>query len=182
MNARNELMEHILEHSLKRGEFTLASGRKSNYYFNGKMTSLDARGAYLIGRVFLAMIADDVPRAVGGLTLGADPIVGAIITLAGMEDLDLKGFIVRKAAKGHGTKSRVEGPLAEGDDVIVIEDVVTTGGSAMEAIEAVEEMGCRVRRVLAVVDREEGGRENLEERGYRLESIFTASELLAAGD
>jgi orotate phosphoribosyltransferase len=181
MNARDDLMQHILEHSFRRGEFTLASGRKSDYYINGKMTTLEARGAYLVARVFLAMIGDDVPRAVGGLTLGADPIVGAMLSLAGMEDLDLKGFIVRKAAKEHGTRSRVEGPLEEGDDVAVIEDVVTTGGSALAAIEAAEEMGCRVRRVLAVVDREEGGKENLEERGCRLESIFTTSELLAAG-
>lgn len=182
MNTRDELMRHILAHSLKRGEFTLASGRKSNYYINGKLTTLDARGAYLIARVFLAMVGDDVPRAVGGLTLGADPIVGAMLSLAGLEDLDLKGFIVRKAAKDHGTKSRVEGPLAEGDTVAIIEDVVTTGGSAFQAIEAAEEMGCTVKRVLAVVDREEGGREAMEERGYRLESIFTASELLAASD
>lgn len=182
MNARDDLMRHILEHSLKRGEFTLASGRRSNYYINGKLTTLDARGAYLVARVFLAMLADDVPRAVGGLTLGADPIVGAMLALGGLEDLDLRGFIVRKAVKDHGTKSRVEGPLAEGDTVAIIEDVVTTGGSAFEAIEAVEAIGCTVKRVLAVVDREEGGREAMEERGYRLESIFTASELLAAGE
>lgn len=181
MNVRDELMGRLVEHSLKRGEFTLASGKKSNYYFNGKLTTLDARGAYLVARVFLAMIGDDVPRGVGGLTLGADPIVGSMLALAGMEDLELKGFIVRKAAKEHGTKSRVEGPLAAGDSVVVIEDVVTTGGSALQAIEAVEEMGCEVRRVLAVVDREEGGRENLEARGYTLESIFTAKELLAVG-
>ena len=181
MTTRDELMRHLVEHSLKRGEFTLASGKKSNYYFNGKLTTLDGRGAYLVARVFLAMVADDVPRAVGGLTLGADPIVGSMLALAGLEDLELKGFIVRKAAKGHGTKSRVEGPLSEGDDVVIIEDVVTTGGSALDAIEAVEEMGCRVSRVLAVVDRQEGGRENLKERGYPLESIFTAKELLAAG-
>ncbi len=180
MTTRDELMRHLLEHSLKRGDFTLASGKKSNYYFNGKMTTLDGRGAYLVARVFMAMIADDVPGAIGGLTLGADPIIGSMLALAGMEDLNLKGFIVRKAAKGHGTKSRVEGPLSEGDSVIVIEDVVTTGGSALEAIEAIKEIGCEVRRVLAVVDRQDGGRENLEAGGYKLESIFTAQELLDA--
>jgi len=179
MTTREELMRHVREHSLRRGDFTLTSGKKSTYYINGKLTTLDARGAYLVGRIFLAMLADDVPDAVGGLTLGADPIVGAMLSLAGLEDISVKGFIVRKAAKGHGTKSRVEGPLAEGDRVVIIEDVVTTGGSALEAIEAVEAMGCEVRRVLAVVDREEGGTENLKERGYRLESIFTAAELLA---
>jgi len=180
MTKRDELMAHILEHSLRTGEFTLSSGKKSNYYINGKLTTLDGRGAYLVARVFLAMIADDVPDAVGGLTLGADPIVGAMLGLAGLEDLPLKGFIVRKAAKGHGTKSRVEGPLAQGDRVVIIEDVVTTGASALEAIEGIRELGCEVRRVLAVVDREEGGRENLAAQGYQLESIFTAHELLAA--
>jgi orotate phosphoribosyltransferase len=125
------------------------------------------------------MIADDVPEAVGGLTLGADPIVGAMLALAGLEDLRLKGFIVRKATKDHGTKSLVEGPLAEGDRVVIVEDVITTGGSSLQAIAAVKDLGCEVSRVLVVVDREEGARENLSKEGYRLENIFTASELLA---
>jgi len=182
MSTRDELMKHILRHSLRTGEFTLASGKKSNYYINGKLTTLQSRGAYLTGRVFLAMIGDDVPDAVGGLTLGADPIVGAMLSLAGLEDLALNGFIVRKKAKDHGTKSLIEGPLQKGDRVVIIEDVVTTGGSSMEAITAVKELGCEVKKVLAVVDREEGGRENLAKEGYRLESIFTASELLAAAE
>jgi orotate phosphoribosyltransferase len=180
MTTRDELMTRLIEQSLRTGEFTLASGRKSDYYINGKLTTLDGRGAYLIARVFMAMIADDVPDAVGGLTLGADPIVGAMLSMAGMEDLPLKGFIVRKASKDHGTRSLVEGPLAEADRVIIIEDVVTTGASALEAVDAVAALGCDVRKVIAVVDREEGGRKNLEARGLHLESIFTASELLAA--
>jgi orotate phosphoribosyltransferase len=178
MTIRDELMDRLVERSLQRGEFTLASGKKSSYYFNGKLTTLDARGAYLISRVFLAMLSDDVPDAVGGLTLGADPIVGSMIAMAGMEDLDLKGFIVRKATKEHGTKSLVEGPLAEGDSVVIIEDVVTTGGSSMQAIAAVREMGCKVKKVLAVVDREEGGKANLAGQGIQLDAIFTARELL----
>jgi len=180
MTTRDELMTRLIERSLRTGDFTLASGRKSNYYINGKLTTLDSRGAYLIARVFMAMIADDVPDAVGGLTLGADPIVGSMLSMAGMEDLPLKGFIVRKASKDHGTRSLVEGPLGEGDRVVIIEDVVTTGGSALEAVDAVVALGCEVKKVVAVVDREEGGPENLEARGLRLESIFTASELLAA--
>lgn len=179
MTTRDELFKHIVNHSLKKGDFTLASGRKSNYYINGKMSTLDARGAYLTARVFMAMIADDVPDAVGGLTLGADPIVGAMLALAGLEDLRLKGFIVRKATKDHGTKSLVEGPLTKGDQVVIVEDTITTGGSSLQAIAAVKDMGCEVTRVLVVVDREEGARENLAKEGYRLESIFTASELLA---
>jgi orotate phosphoribosyltransferase len=179
VTKRDELIRHIVNHSLKKGDFTLASGRKSNYYINGKLSTLDAEGAYLTARIFMAMIADDVPDAVGGLTLGADPIVGSMLALAGLEDLKLKGFIVRKATKDHGTKSLVEGPLAKGDRVVIVEDVITTGGSSLQAIAAVKEMGCEVNRVLVIVDREEGARENLEKEGYRLESIFTASELLA---
>lgn len=179
MSMRDELLAHIATHALKKGDFTLASGRKSNYYINGKLSTLDARGAYLVARTFLAMIADDVPDAVGGLTLGADPIIGSMLALAGMEDLDMKGFIVRKATKDHGTQSLVEGPADGVEKVVIIEDVVTTGGSSMKAIAAIEELGCKVTRVLAVVDREQGGRENLKEKGYRLESIFTAKELLA---
>jgi orotate phosphoribosyltransferase len=180
MTLRDELLQHLLTHSFKTGDFTLASGRKSKYYINGKLTTLDARGAYLVARTFLAMIADDVPDAVGGLTLGADPIVGSMLSLAGLEDMAVRGFIVRKQSKDHGTKSLVEGPLREGDRVVVIEDVVTTGGSSMQAVEAVRASGCEVRRVLAIVDREEGGRQNLAEAGLSLEAIFTASELLKA--
>jgi orotate phosphoribosyltransferase len=179
MNYRDELIKHVTTHSLKKGEFTLASGRKSNYYINGKLSTLDARGAYLVARTFLAMLTDDVPDAIGGLTLGADPIIGSMLSLAGLEDLQLKGFIVRKEAKGHGTKSQVEGPLTGDEEVVIIEDVVTTGGSSMIAIKALESAGCKVKRVLAVVDREEGGKDNLAAEGYHLESIFTASELLA---
>jgi orotate phosphoribosyltransferase len=179
MSIRDELIEHITTHSLKKGDFTLASGKKSNYYINGKMSTLDSRGAYLVARTFLAMIADDVPDAIGGLTLGADPIIGSMLALAGLEDLQIKGFIVRKATKDHGTRSLVEGPMDGVKKVVIIEDVVTTGGSSMKAIEAIEELGCRVTRVLAVVDREQGGKETLKEKGYRLESIFTAKELLA---
>ncbi len=178
MSHRDELLELLKTKSLQKGDFTLASGQKSTYYINGKLSTLDARGAYLTARIFLAMLADDVPDAVGGLTLGADPIVGAMLSMAGMEDLALKGFIVRKAAKGHGTQSLIEGPLAEGDRAVVIEDVVTTGGSSLQAIEAVRAMGCRVDRVLVAVDRQQGGKENLREAGCRLESIFDIGELL----
>jgi len=178
MTQRDELLDHLMEHAFKRGDFTLVSGQKSTYYINGKLTTLDARGAYLAARIFLAMLADDVPDAVGGLTLGADPIVGSILALAGMEDLELKGFIVRKEAKGHGTKSLVEGPLAAGDRAVVIEDVVTTGSSSMKAVEAIREAGCTVDRVFALVDRDQGGAANLGEAGCRLEAIFHIKELL----
>jgi orotate phosphoribosyltransferase len=179
MTQRDELLEILMKNSFKRGEFTLASGAKSNYYINGKLSTLDSRGAYLVARIFLAMIADDVPDAVGGLTLGADPIVGSMLSLAGMEDLPLRGFLVRKAAKQHGTQSLVEGALREGERVVIIEDVTTTGGSSLKAIEAVEALGCKVTKVLVIVDRQQGAQENLKRKGYRLESIFTIEELLS---
>ena len=168
-----------MKSSFKRGDFTLTSGAKSNYYINGKLTTLDSRGAYLLARIFLAMISDDAPNAIGGLTLGADPIIGSMLSLAGMEDLQLKGFIVRKAAKQHGTQSLIEGALSEGDRVAIIEDVTTTGGSSLKAIEAVEAVGCKVAKVLVIVDRQQGATENLKKKGYRLESIFTVEELLS---
>lgn len=181
MSHRDELLDLLLARSFQRGDFTLASGQKSTYYVDGKLTTLDARGAYLTARIMLALLADDVPDAVGGLTLGADPIVGSIIALAGMEDLELRGFIVRKDAKNHGTRSLVEGPLSKGDRVVIIEDVVTTGASSLQAIRAVRGIGCDVSRVLAVVDREQGGTTNLREEGCRLEAIFGIDELLRAG-
>lgn len=178
MSHRDELLNILVHRSLQKGDFTLASGQKSTYYINGKLTTLDARGAYLVSRIFLAMITDDVPDAIGGLTLGADPIIGSMLSLAGMADLELKGAIVRKEAKGHGTQSFIEGSLEKGDRVAVIEDVVTTGGSSAKAIQAVREMGCEVTRVLAIVDRQQGGKDNLKKMGCRLESIFTIDELL----
>jgi orotate phosphoribosyltransferase len=180
MSHRDELLEILVRRSLHRGDFTLASGQKSSYYIDGKLSTLDSRGAYLVARIFLAMLADDVPDAVGGLTLGADPIIGAMLALAGMEDLELKGFIVRKEAKNHGTQSLVEGSVSEGDRVVIVEDVVTTGGSSADAIQALREAGCEISRALAIVDRKQGGREDLREKGCRLESIFTVEELLEA--
>lgn len=180
MSYRDELFDLLMKYSFKRGEFTLSSGQKSTYYIDGKRTTLDARGGFLVARVFLAMLADDVPDAVGGLTLGADPIVGSMLALAGMEDLPLKGFIVRKEAKGHGTQSLVEGDVGEGDRAVIIEDVLTTGSSSLKAIQAVRDAGCTVDRVLAVVDREQGARANLKEAGCRMEAIFSINELLRA--
>lgn len=180
MTHREELLAILTRESLKKGDFTLSSGQKSTYYIDGKLTTLDARGAYLVARIFLAMISDDVPHAVGGMTLGADPIIGAMLSLAGMEDLSLKGLIVRKEAKGHGTRSLVEGSVAAGDRVVVIEDVVTTGGASLRAVEAVRGLGCEVKRILAIVDREQGARSNLDDAGCHLESIFSISELLDA--
>jgi orotate phosphoribosyltransferase len=180
MTYRDELRELLVSKSLRKGDFTLSSGQKSTYYIDGKLSTLDSRGAFLVARVFLAMISDDVPNAVGGLTLGADPIVGSMLALAGLEDLDLKGFIVRKQAKEHGTQSLVEGPVGKGDRAVIVEDVLTTGASSLKAIQAVRDAGCTVDRVLVIVDREQGGRENLKKAGCRVEAIYSVNELLRA--
>ncbi len=178
MHHRDELLKLLAVKALKRGEFTLASGAKSSYYINGKFCSLDSRGAYLTARIMLGLLKDNIPDAVGGLSLGADPIVGAMLALAGLEDLELKGFLVRKAQKNHGTMSMVEGPVCPDDKVVIIEDVITTGSSSIKAIQAAEKCGCKIVKVQSVVDRDEGASENLAKMGYRLESIFTVEELL----
>ena len=180
MSYRNELFELLMKYSFKRGDFTLSSGQKSTYYIDGKHTTLDSRGGFLVAKVFLAMIADDVPDAIAGLTMGADPIIGSMLTLAGMEDLPLKGLIVRKEPKAHGTQSLVEGTVADGNRVVIIEDVLTTGSSSIKAIDAVRDLGCSVDRVLAIVDREQGAKANLKEAGCRMEAIFSIDELLRA--
>ncbi len=159
--------------ALKRGQFTLASGRTSHYYFDGKQITLDSQGALLVAEGFLQAIDSDWPDAVGGLAIGADPITAALITLAGVRGRGLRGCLIRKEPKGHGTNQYVEGPVQPGDIVTVVEDVVTTGGSSLKAIERLEAFGCRVRRVLAIVDRLEGGRAAFESRGYRFDSLLT---------
>lgn len=181
---RTRLRAVLLERSLRRGDFTLASGARSSYYVDARTTTMSGIGQVLIGRLGLAALDDAgwQPHAIGGLTLGADPVAYAIAHAATLDGRQLDAFTVRKQSKDHGTGRRIEGGLADGATVVVTEDVVTTGGSALRAIEALEAAGATVLGVLAVVDREQGGRDRLEEAGYALVSLFTASELLAAQD
>ena len=153
---------------------TLSSGKQSTYYIDGRMTSLSTPGAFLAARLWLPFLRD--VQAVGGLTLGADPLVGAILCLAHQEQLPLNGFLVRKEVKQHGTMKQVEGPLEPGSCVAIVEDVVTSGGSAWKAIEAVTGLGCRVARVLALVDREEGAVDFFREKGYSYHPMFRKSD------
>lgn len=159
--------------AVKAGEFVLSSGKKSNLYIDCRKVTLHPEGAKLIGKIILDKIKGLKIDAVGGLTLGADPIIGAVITLG-----DIPGFIVRKKAKEHGTKQRIEGNLKPGWKVVIVEDVATTGASALEAIEAAEAAGAVVIKVISVVDREEGAAEALKK--YDFDSIFKKSELLPA--
>lgn len=184
MNDREALRALLRERSLERGEFTLSSGARSAYYIDGRRTTMSGRGQLLIGRVGLRAL-DDVgwtPDAVGGLTLGADPVAYAIAHAGALDGRSLDGFTVRKAPKEHGTGRRVEGPFQPGMEVVVVEDVITTGGSALRAAEAVRAEGGRVLGVLAVVDREEGARTRIGEAGLAMHALFTASALLEGVD
>ncbi len=177
MYDRQALMQLIRENALKFGDFTLASGRKSTYYLDGKQVTLDAVGAKLIAEGMLEILGDPLPAAVGGMSIGADPITGAMVALAGVQDRPLKGYMVRKESKGHGLKRYIEGPVEPGDEVAIVEDVVTTGGSSLLAIERAEEFGLKVIHVLAIVDRLEGGAEAFGQRGHPFTSLFTIRDL-----
>jgi len=177
MDKKDRLKKLVLEKAVKRGDFTLTSGQKSNYYINGKLIALTSDGLALMAEFFLDEIEKENADAVGGMVIGADPIVGAILALADQRGLKLDGFLVRKEPKGHGTRSQVEGPVKDGARVVIIEDVSTTGGSAKKAIDALKELNCEIVKVITLVDRQQGAAENFAKWGYRFKSIFTKEEL-----
>lgn len=177
MYDKSQLAELVQAKALKFGEFKLASGQISNYYLDGKQVTLDAAGACLVGAGILDILGDPLPAAVGGMSIGADPISAAVITMAGVQGKQLRGFMVRKEAKGHGLKRYIEGPVQPGEDVVIVEDVVTTGGSSLLAIERAEEFGLKVRRVVAIIDRLQGGREAFEQAGYQFDALLNIREL-----
>lgn len=184
--ARQELRAILLDKSVKTGDFTLASGAKSNLYVDCRVTTLDGRGAVLVGQLMLQLLRGEEQArgvkvdALGGLTLGADPIslATAIASSTAGENPALRCFVVRKEAKGHGRGGRIAGNFTEGDTVVVVDDVITTGDSTLKAIAAVEEAGAKVAFVVVLVDREEGGRANIESKGYPVASLFRRSELV----
>ncbi len=180
---REELLHLLHRLSFRLGEFTLASGKRSSFYVDARRTTMSGRGLVLVGELGLLAIRDAGWPAdlVGGLTLGADPVAYAIAAASQVRPPSLDAFTVRKEAKQHGTGSRIEGPFRRGAQVVIVEDVVTTGGSAKTAIDVVTEAGATVTGVLAVVDREEGGRQVLEEAGYSVVSLTTLQELSAMG-
>ena len=170
------LLELALERSaIRYGDFTLSSGRKSAYYFDGRLLSLDPEGAHLIGKAMLPLLSNAGVAAIGGPTLGADPIVAAVAMASWQQGTPLPAFIVRKEAKEHGTAQLIEGPLPPpGTSVAIVDDACTTGGSLFHAIAAAEEAGCTVGLVMAVLDRNEGGSDTIRQRGYRFASLLTA--------
>jgi orotate phosphoribosyltransferase len=175
-----ELRDIIRRKSLRIGDFTLASGRKSSYYLDCRTTTLDPRGALLIAQLILeGMRSRNIQAdAVGGMTLGADPIATAVAVVSGLEDTPLPAFIVRKETKGHGTRRGIEGYDGKpGSRVIVVDDVCTTGDSILRAAEKAEEAGYEVSATFCVVDREEGGTELIAKK-YPFYALFTAKELM----
>jgi orotate phosphoribosyltransferase len=178
---KERLAEIILGRSFKYSDnppFTLASGRKSNYYFNCKPTTLDPEGMNLIGTIIFDMLKDSDITAAGGLTLGADPIANALSVISYQKGKPIKSFIVRKDVKDHGTKSAIEGNVRAGEKVAIIDDVITTGGSTITAIEQARKEGLSVQRVITLIDREEGGRENILKHIDNIESVFTRTEIM----
>ncbi|MBN1884537.1 MAG: orotate phosphoribosyltransferase [Candidatus Krumholzibacteriota bacterium] len=178
MDDREALKQILETRSILKGDFTLVSGRKSSYYINGKMTTLHSKGLNLVARLMLDLIGDLEFDAIGGPTIGADPIVGALLSVMAERGMDKEGLLIRKASKEHGTKKLVEGNLKPGMKVVILEDVVTTGGSLLRAAEEVKAAGGEIAGIAVVVDREEGATEAIADAGYSLRSLFRVSELL----
>lgn len=180
MTYRERLLELIRERSLEEGDFVLASGARSSYYVDCRRTTMHAEGQVLVGQLGWELLKASGldPDSIGGLTMGADPVSYALAYTSWLTGDPVNAFSVRKAAKSHGRGQRIEGCFEPGHRVVVIEDVITSGGSALEACAAVEEEGGEVLGVLALLDRESGGREAIEAEGYRVLSLFRISELV----
>lgn len=179
-SSLDDLRQLLAERSAQRGRFTLSSGRESTLYIDARLTTMSPEGLVLIGQLgfqSLQLARWDV-HAVGGLTLGADPVAYAIAYTSANTRSPIRAFTVRKEPKTHGTGRLLEGPILPSDSVVVVEDVITTGASALRAISAIRAFGARVRGVLAIVDREEGGKEALEAQGLEVIVLINASEII----
>ena len=174
---RLALLDLICEAAYQEGDFTLSSGKKSDYYINGKQVTLHALGGLVVARILLGMLPPGTV-GVGGLTLGADPMVSALSIAAAYANTPVTPLIIRKEAKGHGTRAYIEGPtLPEGSPVVILEDVVTTGASALKAVDRLRDAGYVVNDILALVDRQQGGEELYTKEGLNFRAIFTIPEL-----
>ncbi|RUM60556.1 MAG: orotate phosphoribosyltransferase [Persephonella sp.] len=180
---RDKLKKLILERALKVADepiFKLSSGKLSTYYIDLRTITLDPEGGYIIGNLIFDKIKDTEATAIGGLTLGADPIAYSTSLIAYLNKRNIRPFVVRKEPKGYGTKKQIEGNVKEGEKVFVVDDVITTGGSALKAVRVAKEYNLKVLGVIAIVDREEGGEENIRKEGLDFYPIFKISELLTA--
>ncbi|HEY9607282.1 MAG TPA: orotate phosphoribosyltransferase [Allocoleopsis sp.] len=174
---RQFLLDLFCQLAYKEGDFVLSSGQHSSYYINGKQVTLHPQGALAVGRLLLSQLPTDT-QAVAGLTLGADPIVSAVSVVSALENRPIPALIIRKEAKGHGTQAYIEGPeLPTGAKVVVLEDVVTTGQSAMKAVERLRNVGYDVEQVIALVDRQQGGAEFYESVGLNFQALFSIADL-----
>jgi len=182
MTDIERLRQLLISRSVRWGDFVLASGKRSNLYVDARLTTMSPDGMVLIGKLGLDCIKTESwnPDSLGGLTLGADPVAYAISHTSAASDRPIRAFTVRKEAKAHGTGKRIEGPFESGDRVVVVEDVITTGKSALQAIDAIKAEGGHVVGVLAVVDRQEGGRDVIEQNGYAVASLVTRDALTSA--
>lgn len=179
MNDKEKLKQILLEKSVITGRvFKLASGKTSDFYVDARVTTLHPEGAYLCGKIFLEMLADFEVDAVGGYSIGADPIVSSIAVLSHQQGKPLPAFIIRKEEKSHGTGKVIEGNFPEGGKVAIFDDVVTSGGSILRGADRVKEQGGTVEVVMAVIDREDGGKEKIEAAGFKFLSIFTKKDLI----
>jgi orotate phosphoribosyltransferase len=178
---KNRLIELVYEKAFRYSAeptFKLVSGRMSNYYFNCKAVTLHPEGLYLIGNIIFEMIKNSDAKGIGGLTLGADPIADAVAYTSYIQKRPIEAFVCRKTAKAHGTMQWIEGNVAPGDKVVIVDDVITTGKSTIEAITRAKEGGLDIVNVIALVDRQEGGRENIEALGYNVEAVITREEVM----
>ena len=176
---KEELVEILKAHAYRKGEFTLSSGNSSEHYVNCKPVVLTGKGLDLISGMMLDCIEDNV-KMVAGLTLGADPLVTGVLYASHIWNKRLVGaLIIRKEPKGHGTASQIEGPLPPlGTNVVVLEDVTTSGESAMKTVNVLRSQGCNVSKVVTIVDRQEGAKGFMEEQGIQLESLVTLEDLI----
>ena len=179
MSDRSDLIKHISDLAVVHGKVTLASGKEADYYVDMRRVTLDGAASPVVGRVMNDLVADLDFDAVGGLTLGADPLANALAVISFQRGKPVKAFIVRKEAKGHGTKSKIEGNVRAGERVVILDDVITTGGSTITAIEQARRAGLVVDRVITLIDREEGGRENILQHADCVSSVFTRTEIMA---
>ncbi|MBF2063285.1 MAG: orotate phosphoribosyltransferase [Calothrix sp. C42_A2020_038] len=174
---RHKLLDLLCTEAYQEGDFVLSSGAKSTYYINGKLVTLHPIGALAIGRLLLSMLPADT-QAVAGLTLGADPIVSAVSVVSAYENKPVCALIIRKEAKGHGTQAYIEGPiLPTGAKIVVLEDVVTTGQSAMKAVTRLRNAGYTVDEVISLVDRKQGGAEFYNSQGLKFEAVFNIEDI-----
>ncbi|BAQ66526.1 orotate phosphoribosyltransferase [Geminocystis sp. NIES-3709] len=174
---KQELLNLLVKYAYQEGDFTLSSGQKSNFYLNCKQVTLRAEGALLVGKLIFSLLTKNT-TAVAGLTLGADPIVTAVSLVSALENKPIPALIVRKEAKGHGTQAYIEGPsLPSGSNVVVLEDVVTTGKSAMLAVERLRGAGYHVDKIISMIDRQAGGAEFYQSQGLEFESLFTLADI-----